>query len=104
MGAGSAASRRPVLHFLDLEEIELNGRFAAEEGDEDRHLVAIGMDLADGADELGERPADDLDVLADGIADFGLRLGLLPLGRWPLQDIAPLPLLPPPRLGVRPAL
>src|SRR5690349_5519220 len=67
---------RPPSHLLDLEEVKLYRRLASEEGDEHGHLVAVGVDLADRPDELAERPADDLDRLANLVLDLGLGLGL----------------------------
>src|SRR4029079_10492884 len=54
----------PFSEFLDLQEVELDRRLPAEDADEDLHLVALGVDLVDRADELGERPVGDPDALA----------------------------------------
>src|SRR5512146_3395949 len=65
------------LHLLDLQEVELYGRLTAKEGDQHRDFVALGVNLADGADELGKGAVNDLDGLADGVVDLRLRLGRL---------------------------
>src|SRR5512135_2263878 len=59
VGLGSFRSE-----LLDLQEVELDGRLAAEDAHEDLHLVALGIDLVHRADELGERPVGDPDALA----------------------------------------
>src|SRR6185312_6574250 len=80
------------LDLLDLEEIELDGSLAAEEGDEHRDFVSFGMNLADLADEFGEGAINHLDALADGKIDLRLGLSgrLLALLGWGLQDVAQL--------------
>src|SRR5579883_8715 len=62
------------LDFLDLEEIQHDGGFATEEGNKHRHFVAIHVDIADRADELGEGAVDDTLALALGKADSCLWL------------------------------
>src|SRR6185437_12754473 len=62
-----------------------------EEGDQHRHFVTVGVDLADRPDEFAERPADDLDRLADLVLNLGLGLGLGASGGR-AQDIAQLAL------------
>src|SRR5918995_1113677 len=63
----------PFLEFLDLEEIQFDGRLAAEDADEHLDLVALRVDLVDRADELGERPVGDADALALRECDAVLR-------------------------------
>src|SRR6185436_11312762 len=63
----------PFSEFLDLQEVEFDGGFPAEDADEDLHLVALGVDLVDRADELGERPVGDPDALALRERDAELR-------------------------------
>ena len=58
-GRGGAAHE-----LLDLEEVELDGRLAAEDADQHLDLVALGVDLVDRADELGERAVRDAHALA----------------------------------------
>src|SRR5919112_2943324 len=53
-----------LLELLDLEEIQFHRRLATEDADEDLDLVALGVDLVNRADELGERPVRDADALA----------------------------------------
>src|SRR5919198_1797286 len=60
---------RRGLELLDLEEIELDRRLATEDADQHLDLVALGVDLVDGADELGERPVGDAHALALGEGD-----------------------------------
>src|SRR6478735_562770 len=60
---------RRLLEFLYLEEVEFHRCFATEDADEDLDLVALGVDLVDRADELGERPVGDPDALALGEGD-----------------------------------
>src|SRR5918996_5676408 len=61
------------LELLDLEEVELHRRLAAEDADEHLDLVPLGVDLVHGADELGERAVLDADALALGVLDLELR-------------------------------
>src|SRR4051812_7065356 len=63
----------PFLELLDLEEIQFDGRLAAEDAHQHLDLVAFGVDLVDRADELGERPVGDPDALALGECDAVLR-------------------------------
>src|SRR5712692_3897932 len=72
------------LDFLDLKEIQNDWRLATEKRDQHCHLVAIHVDIADGADKFGERAIDYAHALAFGEADLGLRL--LGLFRHLLQD------------------
>src|SRR5215208_3765278 len=60
----ATGSRSPFLELLDLEEVELDRRLAAEDAHQDLDLVALGVDLVDRADELGERSVGDADALA----------------------------------------
>ena len=55
--------------LFDLQEVELDRRLAAEDAHQDLDLVALGVDLVDRADELGERPVGDADALALGEGD-----------------------------------
>src|SRR5437763_6707932 len=57
---------------LDLQEVQLDGRFATEERDQHAHLALLGIDVVDHADEVGEWSVDDLDALALGKADLDL--------------------------------
>src|ERR687896_1107668 len=61
------------LQLLDLQEVELHRRLAAEDADEDLGLVLLGVDLVDGPDELGERTVLDAHALALGELDLELR-------------------------------
>ena len=56
-----------------MQEVELDRRLAAEDAHEDLDLVALGVDLVDRADELGERPVGDPDALALREGDAELR-------------------------------
>src|SRR5581483_4135383 len=62
------------LEPLDLQEVELDGRLSAEEGDEDTHLPLLHVYLVDDADEVLERPVDDAHGLAHLEANFDPRL------------------------------
>src|SRR4051812_23251396 len=62
-----------ALQFLDLEEVQLDGRLAAEDADEHLDLVALRVDLVDGPDELRKRPIGDADTLTLGERDPELR-------------------------------
>src|SRR5690606_39654829 len=55
--------------FLDLQEVQLDRRFAAKERDQHAHLRFFHIDIADGADEIIERPVDDPDLLASSERD-----------------------------------
>src|SRR4249919_2419577 len=59
--------------FLDLQEVELDRGLAAEDAHQDLDLVALGIDLVDRADELGERTVGHPDALALGERDAVLR-------------------------------
>ena len=85
-------------NFLYLQEIELDGRLAAEERDQHLELIALGRHVVHDAQELGEGAVDDLDVLALLEADRDDRLFL---GLVELQDAAHLALLQRNRLGPR---
>src|SRR5215207_1160190 len=61
------------LELLDLQEVELDRGLAAEDAHEDLDLVALGVDLVDRADELGERSVGDPDALALRERDAELR-------------------------------
>src|SRR6478609_316805 len=52
------------LQFLDLQEVELDRGLPAEDAHEDLQLVALRVDLVDGADELRERAIGDTHGLA----------------------------------------
>src|SRR6266849_5815227 len=55
---------RRALEALHLEEVELDRRLPAEDGDGDFDLPLLSVDLVDGAHEVGERPVGDADALA----------------------------------------
>src|ERR1700680_2750549 len=57
---------------LDLEQVELDGRFAAEHVDQDLELALVGHDLVDLAMEVAEGAVDDTAVLAHLVVDFDL--------------------------------
>src|SRR5919108_3487259 len=61
------------LELLDLQEVELDGRLAAEDGHEHLDLVALRVDLVDGTDELRERAVLDAHALALRVLDLELR-------------------------------
>src|SRR5919106_4461598 len=60
------------LELLDLQEVELDGRLAAEDADEHLDLVPLRVDLVDGTDELGERAVLDAHALALLVLDLEL--------------------------------
>src|SRR3712207_9239944 len=63
--------------LLDLQEVELDRRLAAEEGDEHLDLALLLVDLVDHALEVGERAVDDAHRLAYPQRDLDpRRLGL----------------------------
>src|ERR1700730_10276720 len=65
---------------LDLQQVELDGGFAAEHVDQDLELALVGHDLVDLAVEVAEGAVDDADVLAHLVLHLdlgGLSLGLL---------------------------
>src|SRR5688572_23298975 len=64
---------RSSLELLDLQEVELDRRLAAEDADQHLDLVAFRVDLVDGADELGERAVLDAHALALAVLDLELR-------------------------------
>ena len=64
------------LDFGDLEEVELDGGFAAEDGDEDLDLALGLVDGADSAQKVGKWPLDDLDGFAKREGGLELRCGL----------------------------
>src|SRR6188472_3456235 len=72
---GSIRSGPPsvFLELLDLEEVELHGRLAAEDADEHLDLVPLGVHLVDGADEFGERAVLDAHAVALRVLDLELR-------------------------------
>src|SRR5205823_6338963 len=53
----------------DLEEDQLDGSFAAEEGDEDANLALLAVDGVHDAKEIGEGTVHDFDPLALLVAD-----------------------------------
>src|SRR2546422_8041158 len=59
--------------LLDLQEVQLHRRLAAEDGDEDLHLVPFRVHLVDHAVEVGKWPVGDADRLALGERDLVLR-------------------------------
>src|SRR5487761_1329209 len=74
----------PGLYFLNLEEIQDNGRLASEEGDKHRYFVTIHVDVADRADKFGEWAVDNSDILA--LRKAHLRLWLLRIFRHLFQN------------------
>ena len=72
MQAGRVAPL-PLLQLVDLQEVELDRRLAAEDADQHLDLVALRVDLVDGADELGEGAVLDADALPLG--ELSLNLG-----------------------------
>src|SRR5262245_59223613 len=62
------------LRAFDLPVFELGDRFAAEDGNADADLAALGVDLGDGAALVLERAIGNLDGFAD--VELDLRLGL----------------------------
>src|SRR6202165_2465883 len=68
-----------LVHLLDLQEVELDGRLAAEHVDQHLELALLRVDLVDLAVEVGERPVDDPNRLADGELDPDLGRLLLHL-------------------------
>lgn len=59
-------SRTQGLNFGDLEEVQLDRGFAAEDADENFDLALGFINGADGPKQVGKRPFNDLDGLADG--------------------------------------
>src|SRR5436309_11277206 len=47
-----------LVDLLDLEQVQLHGRLAAEHVDQHLQLALLGVDLVDLAQEVGERPVD----------------------------------------------
>ena len=64
------------LDFGDLEEVELDGGFAAEDGDEDLDLALGLVDGADSAQKVGKWPLNDLDGFAKREGGLEFRCGL----------------------------
>src|SRR5215213_9571468 len=67
--------RRTASDLADLVERQLDGRLAAEDGDQHLQLLLLGVDLVDGGGQRGERPVHDGDGLADLEVDDGGRRG-----------------------------
>src|SRR5262249_30833420 len=63
-----------ALRLLHLHEIELDGRGAAEDADQDAQLALVRLDLLDHSVEVLEGPVDDLHLLA--LLEEHLRFGL----------------------------
>src|SRR2546428_13055448 len=62
-----------LLHqLLDLQEVQLDRRLAAEDGHEDFDLVALGVHLVDHAVQVGERAVRHADRLPLGERDLVL--------------------------------
>src|SRR5438105_5860678 len=57
---------------LNLEKVELDWRFAAEEGHQHADFALFWVDVVDHTDEVGKRAIDHLDALALGEADLDL--------------------------------
>src|SRR5690349_16787105 len=68
-----------LVHLLNLQQVELDRRLAAEHVDEHLELALLGVDLVDLAVEVGERPVDHPHGLADRELDADLRRLLLHL-------------------------
>src|SRR5918992_6170030 len=64
-----------VLELVDLQEVELHRRLAAEDADQHLDLVLLRVDLVHGTDELGERAVLDAHALA--LLELDLELGRL---------------------------
>src|SRR5579859_160035 len=62
------------LNFLYLQEIQHHWRFSSEERNQNRHLITVHVDIADGADKFGERAIDDAHTLTFRETDLGLWL------------------------------
>src|SRR5262245_38580541 len=67
-------SSRPPSRLLDLDEVELDGRGASEDADQDAQLALVGLHLFDHPVEVLERAVDHLHVLALLEQHLGLRL------------------------------
>src|SRR3954451_4126282 len=70
LGHGGGSS---FLELFDLEEVKLDWGLAAEDAHQHLDLVALGVDLVDRADELGEGTVGDPDALALGECHAVLR-------------------------------
>src|SRR5215217_5021475 len=66
---------RTGLDLRDLVERQLDGRLAAEDGDQHLQLLLLGVDLVDGGGQRGERPVHDGHRLPDLEVDDGGRRG-----------------------------
>src|SRR5438477_3143121 len=78
-----------LMDLLDLQQVELDRRLAAEHVHQHLQLALLGVDLVDLAVEVGERPVHD----ADGLADLELHADLRRLLLHLLLDRADLFLL-----------
>src|SRR3990172_2518748 len=63
-----------ALEPLHLEEVQLHGGLADEEGDQHAHLALFDVDLVHGANEVHEGTVGDADALAELEADLDARL------------------------------
>ena len=68
------------LDFRNLQEVELDRGFAAEDRDQDFDLALGFINRANGTKQVGEWPLDDLDGFADGESGLELGRGLLRKG------------------------
>src|SRR5258706_16443679 len=68
-----------LVDLLDLKQVELDGRLAAEHVDQHLELALLRVDLVDLAVEVGERSINDAHRLADLELDADLRRLLLHL-------------------------
>src|SRR2546423_12067050 len=68
-----------LVDLLDLQQVELDRRLAAEHVHQHLQLALLRIDLVDLAVEVGERPVHDADGLADLELDADLRRFLLHL-------------------------
>src|SRR5689334_24577501 len=75
MAPRSVDEERALLDALDLLELQLDRRRAAEDGDADLHPTTVEVELLDDAVEACERTVEDLDRIADLIVDVDLLLG-----------------------------
>jgi hypothetical protein len=87
-----------VYAFCTWQELELDRRLPAEDGDHHLERAAVDVDVVDHAGEVVERAVDDLDHLA--LLEHVLRLRLLLGGHHLLDDLVDLALRE--RRGLRP--
>ena len=61
-----------LFDYFDLVELQIHRSLAAEHGDHHADAVLLGLQLLHNAEEACERPVNDLDLIADGVADDDL--------------------------------